>query len=163
MAKKIVKEAVVATPTIDLGDYLPFYLIAIANRWTATSSRTYLQKFGIGIVEWRIMASLLANGAASSLDVVNMVGTDPASVSKAIRNLEAKGLATPVKGKFAGRTKPYELTEAGRHLSHEMEVLALRREELLMAQLDGSERRQLLDLIKKLHAQLPKLNDLPSD
>lgn len=146
--------------SLNLSEYLPFYVIAIANRWTATSSRTYLRRFGIGIVEWRAIASLGALGVASSLDVVNLVGTDPASVSKAVNNLEARGLVVPVKGKFAGRTKPYELTQRGRGLFREMRQLALRRQDVLTDLLTSDERSQLIGLLKKLHAQLPKLQDL---
>lgn len=147
-------------PGLDLAQYLPFYLIAIANRWTASSSRAYLRRFGIGIVEWRVLSSLGARKVASSLDVVQLVGTDPASVSKAVKNLEKLGHIVPVDGRFVGRTKPYTLTNTGQALFEEMRTLALQREQVLLDPLTSEERSQLLSLMAKLHGQLPKLQDL---
>ena len=152
-----------ADPTDDVGmdlrSYVPFYLVAIANRWTATSSRTYLRRFGIGIVEWRIISSLGAEGTASSLDVVNLTGSDPALISKAMRNLEKRGLAAPVEGRFAGRTKPYRLTAGGEALFREIRTIALGFEQVLLATLDADERKAFLAALAKLHAQLPRLQE----
>lgn len=145
---------------LELDKFVPYYLIAIANRWTTTSSRTYLRQFGIGIVEWRILASLDAVGTASSLDVVQMVGTDAAAVSKAMRSLESRKLVIPAVGKFEGRTKPYTATHAGQLLTQELRSLARRREEVLLQGLTEVEKLMFIELLKKLHAQLPKLQDV---
>lgn len=149
-----------AAAPLDLAHYVPHYLITIANRWTATSSRTYLRRFGIGIVEWRVLASLGARKVASSLDIVQLIGTDAASVSKAVRSLEARGSIVPIQGKFVGRTKPYALTPAGQELFAQICDLALERERMLLAPLSGDERAQLIALLSKLYMQLPRLQEL---
>jgi DNA-binding MarR family transcriptional regulator len=143
--------------TFDLDGYVPFFITAIANRWTATSSRRYLREFGIGVVEWRVLASLAARDQASSADVVTLVGMDAAAVSRAMRALERRGLVEPVKGRFVGRTKPYRMTAAGERLCLAVRDLALSREAVLLGGLDASDRSELLRLLRLLHSRLGDL------
>jgi len=140
-----------------LRQYLPFFWSAISNRWTSSSSRLYLRRFGVGIGEWRVLATLGAQQSATSLDVVRLVGMDPAAVSRAMRDLESKGYVSPVPGRFAGRTKPYEMTEAGVALFEDLRVVAMRRADQLMDGLTGQERQTLLALLQKVHANLASL------
>lgn len=143
----------------DLSAYVPFYLNAISNRWTSTSSRTYLRRFGFGVVEWRVLAALAATGASSSLDIVNLVGLDPASVSRAMRSLEEHGRVAPVEGRFAGRTKPYCMTANGIALFERVREVALKREAQLLAPLSERERADLLKLLQKVHGGLSELSE----
>jgi DNA-binding MarR family transcriptional regulator len=143
--------------SIDLDRYVPFYVTAIANRWTSISSQDYLREFGIGIAEWRVLASLDARGSATSLDIVTLVGMDGGAVSRAIRALERKELVVPVKGRFIGRTKPYAMTKQGKTLSGAVRARALEREAMLLQDLDDSERAELLRMLRLLHGRLADL------
>jgi DNA-binding MarR family transcriptional regulator len=142
---------------LELNRYFPFYIGAIANKWTSSSSRIYLRQFGIGIVEWRILVSLQAYGSATSLDIANLVGSDPAAISRGIRNLESRALVVPVNGRFPGRTKPYELTPGGQEMFKTVEKVTLAREQILLQDLSAEEREQLLVLLRKLHGRLSDL------
>ncbi|MET0292109.1 MAG: MarR family transcriptional regulator, partial [Steroidobacteraceae bacterium] len=62
---------------IDLEAYFPFFLGTLSNRWTTTSSRLYLAKFGVGIGEWRVLASIRSLDRASSNEIVNLISMDP--------------------------------------------------------------------------------------
>jgi len=145
------------TDSIDLQDYFPYFLGTIANRWTATSSRLYLERFGIGIGEWRVLASIRSLGAASSQEVVTLISMDAGAVSRSMAKLERDGFVKPVKGKFAGRTKPYELTAKGNDLHTSVSEVALGREDMLLADLTLEEREELLRLMHKLMNRLPDL------
>ena len=98
---------------MDLTRYAPFYWTAIANRWTAASSRLYLDRFGVGVVEWRILATLAALGTATSLDAARLAELDPGAANRAMNKLDQAGLVVAVPGKFVGRSKPFAMTEAG--------------------------------------------------
>ncbi|HEX7710757.1 MAG TPA: MarR family transcriptional regulator [Sphingomonadaceae bacterium] len=139
---------------IDLQGYFPFFLGTISNRWTTTSSRIYLEKFGIGIGEWRVLASIHSFGTASSQEVVGLISMDASAVSRSMAKLEKQGLVEAVKGKFAGRTKPYQLTEKGRELYAEVQRVALGREDALLGGLSGDERRTLIELMRKVMNRL---------
>jgi DNA-binding MarR family transcriptional regulator len=142
---------------IELDQYAPYFLGTIANRWTAASSRRYLREFGVGIAEWRVLASLRSLGQASSLDAANLTGMDPAAVTRALTQLQEKGWAEPVAGRFIGRTKPFALTEKGVALYAEMRRVALEREAVLLQDLTEDDRKELLRLLRLLHARLPEL------
>ena len=139
---------------IDLQGYFPFFLGTISNRWTTTSSRIYLEKFGIGIGEWRVLASIHSFGTASSQEVVGLISMDASAVSRSMAKLEKQGLVEAVNGKFAGRTKPYQLTEKGRELYAEVQRVALGREDALLGGLSGDERRTLIELMRKVMNRL---------
>ncbi|MEH3105768.1 MAG: MarR family winged helix-turn-helix transcriptional regulator [Sphingomonas fennica] len=141
-----------------LKQYMPFFWSAISNRWTSSSSRLYLGQYGVGIGEWRVLATLGAQGSATSLDVVKLVGMDPGAVSRAMRDLESKGYVVPVQGRFVGRNKPYEMTDAGVALFDRLRVTATARADRLLDGLTRDEQQTLLTLLQRVHANLAKLD-----
>ncbi len=143
--------------TIELDAYVPYFLGTIANRWTAASSRRYLKEFGLGIAEWRVLASLRSLGKATSLDTANLTGMDPAAVTRALKQLERKGCAEPAPGRFIGRTKPFTLTDRGVALYADMRRVALEREAVLLQDLSEGEVEELLRLLRLLHGRLAEL------
>jgi DNA-binding MarR family transcriptional regulator len=142
---------------IELDEYAPYFLGTIANRWTAASSRRYLREFGVGITEWRVLASLRSLGQGTSLDAANLTGMDPAAVTRALTQLQEKGCAEPVVGRFVGRTKPFALTEKGVALYAGMRRVALEREAVLLQDLTENDRKELLRLLRLLHGRLAEL------
>ncbi len=142
---------------IDLQSYFPFFLGTISNRWTATASRIYLQRFGIGIGDWRVLASILALEGASSQEIVGLIAMDAAAVSRSVGKLEERGLIAPVQGRFVGRTKPYEITDKGRDLYAQLREIALAREDQLLAALTEEERRLLIELMRKVMTRIGDL------
>jgi DNA-binding MarR family transcriptional regulator len=142
---------------IDLDQYFPFFLGTIANRWASTSSRLYLAEFGIGIAEWRVLASIFSLGNASSQDIVNLISMDAGAVSRAVNHLEANGYVQKVEGRFQGRTKPYELTDEGASIYAAIRKIALERENTLLADLGERDRKDLLRIMRKILRNIDKL------
>lgn len=142
---------------LDLRNYTPYYLSAISNAWTSTSSRLYLREFGIGITEWRVLASLRALGNASAMDAAKLTAMDHAAASRAITQLLNRDYIAPVRGRFQGRTKPFTLTPAGEKIYDAVRKLALKREAILLKNLSAKEQEQLLRLLSKVHAGLEEL------
>lgn len=142
---------------LDLTGYFPFYLGTLSNRWTTTSSKIYLEKFGIGIADWRVLASIQSLGTASSQMVVNLIYMDAGAVSRSMAKLAAAGYVSPAPGKFAGRTKPYRLTDKGHDLYAQLLRIALEREDRLLAELTPEERRTLLGLMRKILSQIGEI------
>ena len=146
-----------ASDPIDLDGYFPFLLGTISNRWTTTSSRTYLEKFGVGIGDWRVLASIRALDAASSQEIVGLISMDAAAVSRSVAKLDKDGYVRPVQGRFVGRTKPYELTDKGRDLYAQLRDVALAREDQLLGALSTDERLQLMMLMRKVMTRIGDL------
>ena len=150
-------EAPMASDPIDLQDYFPFFLGTISNRWTTSSSKIYLDRFGVGIADWRGLASIPALGAASSQEIVGLISMDAAAVSRSVTKLESEGFIARAPGRFVGRTKPYELTDAGRELYAQLREVALAREDLLLGALTTDERRTLMTLMRKVMTRIGDL------
>lgn len=146
-----------STETLSLDQYFPFFLGTIANRWSSTSSKLYLEQFGIGIATWRVLASIQAKGEATSLDVANHISMDTAAVSRAVTQLDKEGYICRVEGRFPGRTRPYALTAAGRRLYTRIMKIALKREAQLLAGLTATERQQLIGLMQRILQNLDRL------
>lgn len=146
-----------ATKPIDLESYFPFFLGTVSNRWTATSSRLYLGRFGIGIGEWRVLASIHFLARASSNEIVALIAMDPGAVSRSVAKLHAEGLIVAAAGKFTGRTKPFVLTAKGRKLHANLQRVALRREDALLGALSAEERRTLIELMRKVLSRIDSL------
>ena len=144
---------------MDLTQYLPFYWTVIANRWTASSSRTYLREFGVGVVEWRVLATLAAHEQATAQDSAKLTGMDIAAASRAMKALLDKVLVEPVSGRFVGRNKPFRMTPEGRTLVEQIGDVARRRVDLLLQDLSQEEQATLLDLLQRVHARLPEINE----
>ncbi len=142
---------------LDLEGYVPFFLGAIANRWTALSSKAYRSAFDLGIGEWRILASLAVSGSATSLAVAKLVKMDAGAVSRAIRVLEDRGLVEPLPGRFGGRSRPYAMTPEGRDIFAALKAMALKREQGLLEPLSAPERQELLRLLARLYDHLEDL------
>jgi DNA-binding MarR family transcriptional regulator len=142
---------------IDLDRYFPYFLGTISNKWTAISSREYLREFGVGISEWRVLASLASLGSANSNEIVKLIAMDPGAVSRCMTKLERAHLVAPVPGLFSGRSKPFELTESGRELTGRIKQRALEREGRLLAGLTHEEREQLLRLMRAVITNLSEL------
>lgn len=145
------------TEPLSLQAYFPYFLGTIANRWTATSSKIYLEEFGIGIGEWRVLASIQAQGTASSQMIVNLISMDAGAVSRSMSKLAKEGLVEPLNGRFAGRTKPYQLTKKGHEYYARLISIALQREKILLSELTEAERQELLRLMKKVMMRLDSL------
>jgi DNA-binding MarR family transcriptional regulator len=133
-----------------LESYFPFLLGTIANRWTAASSREYLRDFGLGIADWRVLASLHKLGEGCANDVVELIGMDRAAVSRAVARLKSLGLIAPVETRFRRRKAPFALTDQGEETYVKIADIALNREDFLLQDLNPDERQQLLAALRKV-------------
>lgn len=89
--------------------------------------------------------------------IVNLISMDAGAVSRSMAKLAREGLVQPLSGRFAGRTKPYQLTERGHDLYARLLSTALEREKMLLGELTETERQQLLQLMQKVMKQIDKL------
>jgi DNA-binding MarR family transcriptional regulator len=139
---------------IDREQYAPYHLAVIANVVSSSTSQVYLREFGIGVNDWRVLSHLALEPGCTAQTVSNELGVDKSVVSRSVRTLVDRGLVgvetTP------GFRRLY-LTDAGVDLHKRVVPVALQRERLLLAGLDDAEVAQLLELLRRVHANLPDL------
>jgi DNA-binding MarR family transcriptional regulator len=84
----------------------------ISNKLSRGSSRLYIRKFGIGVIEWRILGFLKSNGSASAKNICQTLAIDKSAASRSIQELESKQLISV--SPIDRRQRALSLTNKGR-------------------------------------------------
>lgn len=77
-----------------LDDWLPYQFSVITNRVSSMLARMYHEEFGIGVVEWRLLANLGSFSPMSAKELSETTAMDQVSVTRALSLLVAKGLVS---------------------------------------------------------------------
>ena len=147
----------------DLQSYVPFHLSQIATKWSSASSRIYLERFGIGINDWRVMSVLANEPNAAANRVCAITGFDKALIGRSIRVLEKKKLITIKSDPTDRRSQLLRLTANGMKIYDQIYVIAREREKLLLGGLNKKEIEMLLSLLRRLSANAANIQVLKKD
>ena len=148
---------------IDLDRYVPAYFVWIANKLTRGASQNYLNLFGVGAEVWRCMVLLAVHETVSAQQVSQIIGMDKASVSRCFKQMVAKKLIALELDPADGRIRLASLTLHGRHIHDQILGIALARERALLEVLSRDERETLIGLLKRLHENLPAVEQATQD
>lgn len=144
---------------LNLSGYVSYYLTVLANKLSSGASRLYLEHYGIGIIEWRMMAMLALEPGVSPVRVCQFIGLDKGAVSREMRKLEAKGYVTVEDDPDSSRRRSLALTPEGYAIHDEVLRIALERERRLLKGLSAAEVETLLSLLVRTSANIPFVND----
>ncbi|SEG73823.1 MarR family winged helix-turn-helix transcriptional regulator [Bosea lathyri] len=144
---------------LDLGGYVPYFLTAISNTWSRSSSRLYLERFGVGVTEWRVMSQLAIEPAIAAQRICEVIGLDKGAVSRSVASLVAAGHIRESADFRDGRRQVLELTASGYALHDKLIALATAREQMILEGFTAAERAQFTGFLRRLHARLPELRD----
>lgn len=118
-----------------LDTFLPYQLAVAADRVSRDFARTYQDRFGISIPEWRVLAHLSQSDAVSVREIHKRVGMDKSKVSRAASRLESAGHVTKRVNPDDRRLIELSLTEKGRALMAKLAPVASSYESAVMAEL----------------------------
>ena len=144
---------------LNLAGYVTSHLTVLANRLSSGASRLYLTRYGIGIIEWRVMAMLAIEPRISPVRVCQVIGLDKGAVSREMRKLETKGYLTVEEDPESTRRRTLALTPEGYAIHDEVIRAALESERRLLKGLSASEVETLLDLLVRTTANVPFVNE----
>jgi DNA-binding MarR family transcriptional regulator len=147
------------TPVLDLERYLPGFITWISNKLSRGASQHYLNVFGIGIEVWRCLVLLALESSISAQRVSRITGMDKSSVSRCFKSMQVGGLIMLALADGDGRLRIAKLTAKGRKLHDQIIGIALERERVLIEVLDPSEREVLIGLMRRLHENLPAVEE----
>ena len=147
---------------IDLDRYAPAYLTWIANKLSGGASNAYLRAFDVGIETWRILVLLAIERSLPAQSISRTIGMDKASVSRVFKSMQARGLITIDLDPSDGRYRVATVTTEGRALHDKISALAKERERAFLSVLSQAECDTLLDLLHRLHDNLPKVEEATS-
>ena len=140
---------------IDLDHYVPGYLTWIANKLTRGASQAYLAAFDAGIETWRLLVLLAIESSISAQRCCRVIGMDKASVSRAFKSMQERGLITISLDPGDGRLRIATITPKGRRLHNRIMGMALARERALLSVFTAQERETLIGLLRRMHENLP--------
>ncbi len=118
--------------TLRLEQFLPYRLNVVASFVSRALARIYGEKFGLGIPEWRVIAMLGEFGKLTSRDVGELSQMHKTKVSRAVTELEERGLIDRLANKADRREAFLALTAPGRKIYEEIVPLALGFEKRLL-------------------------------
>jgi DNA-binding MarR family transcriptional regulator len=128
----------------------------VANALSWGGSRVYLREFGVGTNEWRVLSALVNWPGGTASHIGQVLGLNKSVVSRSLKFLEERGMVTIEQG--TGRRQLLQLTPAGRELHDRVIVVVLKRERILLEGFSPSEVEQLLDFLRRMHANVPAMN-----
>jgi DNA-binding MarR family transcriptional regulator len=149
---------IVARTVLDLDNYVPALVNFVSNKLSAGASKTYRKLFGVGVTEWRIISLLAIEPNISANRICQVIGFDKALVSRAIQQMADRGYVSNGPDPSDARKKTVTLTRAGYDLHDRIIEVALEREQLLLSDFTPTERRILVDLLRRMHAQVAVVN-----
>ena len=144
-------------PVIDLDQYVPGYLTWIANKLTRGASQAYLAAFDLGVESWRLLVLLAIECTISAQRCSRVIGMDKASVSRAFKLMQSRGLITISLDASDGRLRVATITPKGRQLHNRIMQVALERERALLSVFDAAEREGLIGLLRRMYENLPSV------
>jgi DNA-binding MarR family transcriptional regulator len=98
---------------------------------------------------------LAIEGSISAQNVSRIIGMDKGSVSRCFKSMQAEGLIALRLDAGDGRLRIATLTQKGRALHDQTMGIALERERAFIAMLSDAERQTLIQLLIRLHENLP--------
>ena len=139
-----------------LEEFLPFRLNVLALEVSERLSVIYAARFGLDIPQWRILANLASRGEATAQAIVRVTLNHKSTISRAVKELEDRGLIERAVSKSDKRAYALRLTPEGRKMFRQLLPLVLAFETGLMASMSGGDGKALLRGIGALEDTLRK-------
>ncbi len=141
-----------------LNQFFPYLMANLAKRISDSCATIYNDEFDLSIPEWRILARLAENERQNSLELARVTFMDKSKVSRAVKQLDDKGLLRKKKDKEDNRVTYLSLSGQGKKLYHRIAPQALAWESRLLGVLDVTEYRDLIRIIQKLDGKLDEFD-----
>ena len=135
---------------LDLEDFLPYRLSVLSNRISAAIARTYEERFGLGVTEWRVIAIVGRYPGVTATEVAERAAMDKVAVSRAVSRLLEAGRLERRENHPDRRAKRLYLSEEGESIHDAIVPAALAFERDLLGALEPEERRRFLRSLERL-------------
>lgn len=135
-------------------NFLTLKLRRLGNAGQRVVTTRYLEPFGLKPTEWRTLAALADFAPLPFSRLVEITGSDKALLSRALRQLYDRGLASSSRTSQNGRRVVCDITPAGRELFNNILPIAQQWQAELLAVLSDQERFHLYRALQKLEVVL---------
>ncbi|MEP3420509.1 MAG: MarR family transcriptional regulator [Erythrobacter sp.] len=148
-----------------LSGFLPYQLSIASNAVSSLIAQRYRTRFGLKIMEWRVMAVLgdagsnakdggdNRSGRLTQRDLTEVTLMDKVAVNRACKVLEERGLIMRVENHKDGRSHLLQLTSEGEEIHREVMPLAKATERELFEGFDADEEASLRDMLERMRVR----------
>jgi DNA-binding MarR family transcriptional regulator len=148
---------------LKLDAYLPYRLSVASNAVSGLIARSYQDRFGLSVPQWRLICVLAEDGGLTQGQIVARTVMDKVTVSRAAQGLLHRHLVARSDHQADGRSHVLALTSEGRGLHGEIAPLALAYEAALISGLAPEEVALLKRLLNRLQSAAGQLaGDTPT-
>ena len=147
------------TKKLTLAQFLPYRCNNLAEQISFSLSRIYVERFGVSIAQWRILATLGDGGEMQAKQIGQATNMDKVRVSRAVASLRSRDLLERKPCETDSRAALLSLSSSGRRLYGRIAPEALQWEEQLLQPLTAAERRTLFGMIEKLEMRLVEMEE----
>ena len=137
-------------PRLRLDEFLPYRLSFTSNLVSGAIARTYEALFGLTIPEWRIIAVVAEEGAATQQQVGQRTRMDKVTVSRASIALTARGLLERAANPQDRRSHLLALSPSGNTLYAGVAPMALQLEADVLAGFSPDEIERLKAMLRRI-------------
>ncbi|AFU98170.1 MarR family winged helix-turn-helix transcriptional regulator [Simiduia agarivorans] len=139
---------------LNLSGFLPYQLSVLQARLSHQIGGYYRNAFGLSRNGWRVMAALAMQPGMNAREVGQFVELEKMPVSRAVKELEARGWISAGVQQQDRRASQLRLTARGRKVYEQIVPELLVREQQVMSVLSADERAALEQITGKLLAHL---------
>jgi DNA-binding MarR family transcriptional regulator len=141
-------------PVLDLNSHVATKVAIFANRLSRAASRFYRERYGIGVVEWRLLMFIGHVAETRANCICRETDLDKGAVSRSLGVLQRMGIISVKEDGADSRRNNVALTSKGRALHNRLVRIALERQRDLLAGLTPDEVRAFTGIIDRLQAKV---------
>lgn len=142
---------------LKLEEFLPYRLSVLSNMVSRGISAAYVDRFGLSIREWRIIAVLGRFPGLSAAEIVKRTEMDKVAVSRAVSRLIGDGRLERSLSDADKRRSVLVLSGEGKRLFDQISPMAKSYEERLLKCLGSEDKDRLSDILDNLQKQAKAL------
>ena len=131
----------------------------LANKLTSGASSVYREAFGVGTIEWRVLAHVAAERWITPQRICRLGGLDKGGVSRSMKFLLDRGLIAVRGSASDARSVEISLTAKGSAVYERIARVASERERRLLSGLSKPEVRSLIATLRQLNDRVATVND----
>lgn len=140
-------------------NFLSSRLLRLSNTLGLYASRRYRDEFGITLPEWRVLSIVAFSEPTTAREISRNLATDKGWVGLSAESLRKRGLLEGSPDERDGRRILLTLTDEGRTLHDAVVVVAMQRQERLLASLPEGSAEILSECLERLQAEADSMLD----
>ena len=139
---------------LDLDEYAPFLLNAVSLAWTRQIAGVFKSDYGLGVVEWRVIAVLSAQPRIAANQICALLRMDKSAISRSLHLLSERGYLDHEANSGDLRRREWWLSESGQALFENLLVVALEAEARMLRGVSEEERLGFLSVMRRFLSNL---------